>query len=159
MAFWRMQLHPTDPARAAMYAVQSLAAGFIGLGIRRDPGDLTLLPPSPLPEGVTAHDLGFATKMAEGDSVLVILHHFPFALATVQGGYKYVRETVPELRIWFNHFRRVRDVRYNADRVTNAREWEEIKMTSTVQILTDPDSASYRLISAWNASAAAKLGP
>jgi hypothetical protein len=38
MAFWRMQLHPTDPDHAAMHTVQSLGAGFIGFGFNKDPG-------------------------------------------------------------------------------------------------------------------------
>jgi hypothetical protein len=149
MAFWRMQLHPSDPNHAAMHAVQSLAAGFIGLDWEHDPGDLTLLSPSSLPQNVSAHDFTFASKMEVGDKVLVIVHHFPFALATVDSEYNYIRAKVPELCIWFRHFRRVRDVKYYADRVTNAHKWEGIKMTNTVQILLDADSASYRLISSW----------
>ena len=70
MAYWRMQLHPSDSDRAMMHAVQSLGAGLIGFGFRQDPGDLTLLTPPPLPGGVTAHDLAFATRMALGDKVL-----------------------------------------------------------------------------------------
>src|SRR5947209_624426 len=112
MAFWRMQLHPGDADHAAMHAVQSLGAGFIGLDWERDPGDLTLLSASALPENVNAHDFGFASKMKVGDKVLVIVHHFPFALATVDSDYNYIRVKVPELRIWFKHFRRVRDVKY-----------------------------------------------
>jgi hypothetical protein len=123
--------------------------GFIGLDWADDPGDLTLLSVDSLPPNVNTHDFGFARKMKLGDKVLVIVHHFPFALATVDSDYNYVREKVPELRIWFKHFRRVRDVRYYADRVTSAHEWEVIKMTSTLQILTDKDSASYRMIKSW----------
>ena len=88
--------------------------------------------------------------MKVGDKVLVIVHHFPFALATVDSKYNYIRVEVPQLRIWFKHFRRVRDVKYYADRVTNAHEWEVIKMTNTVQLLSDKDSASYRLIRDWD---------
>ena len=68
-----------------MYAVQSLAAGLVGFGFRQDPGDLTLLQPAPYPAGVQPHDVAFATKMAEGDKVLVIVHHYPFAVATIEG--------------------------------------------------------------------------
>ena|SRR5437660_4687317 len=149
MQLWRMQLHPSDPERATMHAVQSLGAGFIGLDWENDPGDLTLLSPSSLPRNVTTHDFGFV-KMKVGDKVLVIVHHFPFALATVDSKYNYIRVEVPQLRIWFKHFRRVRDVKYYADRVTNAHEWEVIKMTNTVQLLSDKDSASYRLIRDWD---------
>lgn len=149
MNYWRMQLHPSDPQRAAMHAADSLAAGFIGLDFGDDPGDLTLLKPGPLPKGVLPHDVTFAAKMAVGDKVLVIVHHFPFALATVDGDYNYIRVAAPELRVWFRHFRRVRDVRFYADLVTHAHHWKMIKMTGTVQILTDPRSASYKLIEDW----------
>src|SRR5437870_220093 len=103
MPFGRMQLHPSDSERAAMRAVQSLGAGFIGLGFRNDPGDLKLLG-SNLPEGVTAQDMRFANDMAIGDKVLVIVHNYPFALATVSGEYNYIRVADPKLRIWFRHF-------------------------------------------------------
>ena len=154
MAFWRMQLHPTDPGRAAMHTVESLGASQIGIGFRSDPGDLTRLDPAdPRPEGVTAQDHAFGTKMAEGDKVLVIVHNYPFALATVDGGYNYVRRVVPELGIWFNHFRRVRDVRYYADRVLNPREWQELAFAATIQILSDPALPTYQLIESWSQEA------
>ena len=36
MAYWRMQLHPADPGNSTRHAVESLTAGFIGLGFRSD---------------------------------------------------------------------------------------------------------------------------
>jgi len=149
MNYWRMQLHPSDPKRAAMHAAESLVAGFIGLDFPEDPGDLPLLKPQPHRTGVLPHELTFATKMAVDDKVLVIVHHLPFALATVDGGYNYIRIADPRLRVWFRHYRRVRDVKFYADFVTNARDWEMIKMTGTVQVLTDPESASYKMIEHW----------
>ncbi len=149
MAYWRMQLHPTDPSRAMMHTVQSLASNLIGFGFNHDPGDLMRLSTPPFPPGVTAHDLAFATKMAVGDRVLVMVHHFPFALATVTGEYNYIRAADPGLHEWMRHFRRVQDVRYYADRITDAHKWAEIVMTGTVQPLTEPTSASYQLIAGW----------
>lgn len=149
MAYWRMQLHPNDRERAMMHTVQSLGAGFIGLAYGKDPGDLTVLPSAPLPEGVTAFDVGFATRMEVGDRVLIIVHNFPFALATVDGDYNYVRVPHPELRIWCNRFRRVRDVKYYADRVKKPKNWKEINTYAAVQWLTSDDSVSYDLIETW----------
>ena len=88
--------------------------------------------------------------MKEGDEVLIIAHHFPFALATIDGPYNYVREAVPELGVWFRHFRKVKSVRYYADYITNARSWEQITMTDTISPLRDPNSKSYQLISEWS---------
>ena len=65
-------------------------------------------------------------------------------------GYNYVRRVVPELGIWFNHFRRVRDVRYYADRVLNPREWQELAFAATIQILSDPALPTYQLIESWS---------
>ena len=150
MAYWRMQLHPTDPERAAMHTVESLGVRHIGIGFKDDPGDLTKLDPAlPRPDGVTSFDLGFATKMSQDDKVLVIVHNYPFALVTVDGEYNYVRRVVPELGIWFNHFRRVRDVRYYADRIKNPKEWQELAFAATIQSLIDPILPSYQLIESW----------
>jgi hypothetical protein len=152
-----MQLHPTeDPDMATEYAVQSLARGLIGFGFSEDPADLTLVAASSLPDGVRKHDVEFATRMEVGDKVLVMVHQFPFALVTVASDYYYLRRPVrthkpvlPELGIWFNHFRRVAEVKYYADRVKDARKWEKYTRAPTIQRLTDPNSAAYRLIESW----------
>ena len=62
-------------------------------------------------------------SMSVGDRVLIIVHHFPFALATVLGEYNYIAAPEPALGVWFRHFRRIdKGARaYFADRVTNAR--------------------------------------
>ena len=36
MAYWRMQLHPNNASEAVRHAVQSLAAGYIGLDFAED---------------------------------------------------------------------------------------------------------------------------
>ena len=91
----------------------------------------------------------FARRMAIGDKVLIIVHHFPFALVTIAGDYNYVRRPEPEIGVWFNHFRRVSDVKYYGDWVTNAHDWQPLTMTDTISILNDPHSQSYRLIQSW----------
>jgi hypothetical protein len=45
--------------------------------------------------------------MKEGDSVLIVTHHFPFAWVTVAGPYNYIRSVAPEIGVWFRHFRSV----------------------------------------------------
>lgn len=89
MAYWRMQVH---------HAVQALAAGFVGFGYRSDFGDLTLvMDPAALPQGQRDW-LDFARRMAVADKVLMISHHYPFARATVEGDYNYIR--TPRARDW-----------------------------------------------------------
>jgi hypothetical protein len=148
MAYWRMQLHPAQPTRSAQYAYQSLAAGFIGLDFIADVGDLMRAKQADLLPGQKDY-WAFAHGMAVGDTVLIIAHHFPLALATVAGEYNYIRQPVPELGVWFRHFRRVTDVRYQADRTTNAAAWQKLTMTDTISPLHDPKSASYMLIAGW----------
>src|SRR5438132_5661827 len=145
MTYWRMQLHPDDATHAVQHAVKSLAAGFIGLGFLHDPGDLMLVNSAALQRGEKDY-VEFARRMAIGDKVLIIVHHFPFALVTIAGDYNYVRRPEPEIGVWFNHFRRVSDVKYYGDWVTNAHDWQPLTMTDTISILDDPHSQSYRLI-------------
>ena len=107
MTYWRMQLHPAEPGEAVKYCVESLAAGYIGLDFAVDVGDLCVINQRDLPE--TQHDYwAFAHEMAVDDPVLIIVHHFPFALAIVDGNYNYIKSTAPELGVWFRHFRKIR---------------------------------------------------
>ena len=145
MNYWRMQLHPNEAESAAYYASQSLAAGFIGLDFATDVGDLLAEEHQNILD--TQKDyVAFAKEMEEGDNVLIIVHHFPFAVVTVDGEYNYIRRTEPELGVWFRHFRRVKDVIYFADYNTNAKSWDQYIMTDTILILRDPSSMSYSLI-------------
>lgn len=148
MQYWRMQLHPNDPSRSAEYAARSLCAGFIGLDFLGEPGDLLLADPQSVSPGQRDY-FAFAHTMAIGDLVLIMAHHFPFALCTVSGDYNYVRHTAQEIGIWFRHFRRVENVRFYSDRVTNARSWSNITMTDTISPLHDPQSQSYQIIHTW----------
>lgn len=143
-----MQLHPNEPGRSTEYAVRSLSAGFIGLDFVDEVGDLIITDPqSVIP---TQRDyFAFAHTMAIGDPVLVMAHHYPVALCTVSGEYNYIRHTAQELGIWFRHFRRVENVRFYADKVTNAHVWQNITMTDTISPLHDPQSLSYQLMHTW----------
>lgn len=142
-----MQLHPNDADNSAFYANQSVAAGFIGLDFATEVGDLL----SDEQKNILAAQkdyVHFANNMEKGDKVLIIVHHFPFAVVTVDGDYNYIRKTEPELGVWFRHFRRIKDAIYFSDYKTNAKSWEQYVMTDTISILNDPKSKSYKLIEA-----------
>jgi hypothetical protein len=148
MAFWRMQLHPDQSGQAVQHTVVSLCAGYIGLDFAEDVSDLMTVKRGDLPENQRNY-WAFAHEMHEDDRVLLFTHHFPFALARVAGPYNYIRSIAPEINVWFRHFRRVDDVRYYGDLVTNVRNWEPITMTATITPLREPDTESYRLIERW----------
>jgi hypothetical protein len=146
-----MQLHPNEPKKSVYYAAQSLSAKLVGLDFREDPGDLKLVDRNALDANEKVYLL-FAEEMELGDYILVFAHNFPFALARVDGPYNYIKEKVPELGVWFRHFRRVTDVRYYGDFKTNAKAWESTTMTATITPLRKADSDSQRLIDEWLAS-------
>jgi len=147
---WRMQLHPGEAKIAAFHAAQSLLAGFIGLDFETNVGDL-LRPGFKQQELPKKHRKywAFAHEMDIDDRVLVSVHHFPFALVTVAGEYNYIREPVPQIGVWFRHFRRIEDVRFYADELTNIKKWEPISMTDAIEPLRNPQSQSFRLIQEW----------
>jgi hypothetical protein len=145
MNYWRMQLHPNEPEKSAFYASKSITAGFIGLDFKTQVGDLLAEEHQNILTSQKDY-LAFAKDMHIGDKVLIIVHHFPFAVVTVDGDYNYVRSIEPELCVWFRHFRRVKNVIYFADYITNAKKWEKYTMTDAISILRDPKSKSYRLI-------------
>lgn len=149
MTYWRMQLHPADSRASMRHAVESVAAGFIGLDFKSDPGDLLRVRRPDLPEGQRDY-WDFAHSMGVRDRVLVIVHHFPFALVTVAGSYNYVKAPEPEIGVWFRHFRRIdrRKTRYYADRLTNVRQWSQLRMTDALSSLR-PGSRSYQVIRSW----------
>jgi hypothetical protein len=134
------------------HAVRSLSQGFIGLDfgedVGEDVGDLRFIDPEELPVGCRDYS-DFARRMKIGDEVLVVVHHYPFALARVSSDYLYVTNRVPEIGVWFRHFRRVERVWYYSDHVTNPKQWKKLVMTDTISILNDPESKSYRLIADW----------
>lgn len=148
MPYWRMQLHPSESEGAIKHTVESLSAGYIGLDFAVDVPDLMTVTQSQLPENQRNY-WAFAHEMKVGDHVLLFAHHFPFALAKVSGEYNYVRAAVPELGVWFRHFRAVEDVRYFGDFITNARTWPQITMTATITPLRNTDTESHQLIERW----------
>jgi hypothetical protein len=147
MANWRMQLHPDAAPEAMRHAVESLAAGYVGLDFAEDVGDLNRVTRDQLTQQKPY--LQFAHDMEAGDRVLIMVHHFPFALVTVDGEYNYIRNIAPELGVWFRHFRRVIDVRYFADYRTDARNWPQTTMTDTVCPLRGDNTVSSLLIEEW----------
>lgn len=148
MAHWRMQLHPAQPGESIKHCIDSLAAGYIGLDFAAEVGDLKSTTKDHLPNNQKDY-WAFAHKMQVGDRVLVISHHFPFALATVAGEYNYIRSVAPEIGVWFRHFRKVEEVHYYADIITDVRKWDQLKMTDTISPLHDEESKSYVLIEDW----------
>lgn len=148
MTYWRMQLHPDSAEGAVKHTVESLSAGYVGLDFAVDVGDMKSIAQDSLPDGQRGY-WAFAHEMAVGDHVLLFTHHFPFALARVSGEYNFIRAAVPELGVWFRHFRSVNDVRYYGDFHTNAKNWKPLTMTATITPLRDPSSESYRLIEEW----------
>jgi hypothetical protein len=148
MTYWRMQLHPSESEGAIKHTVESLSAGYIGLDFAVDVPDLMTVTQSELPENQRNY-WAFANEMKIGDHVLLFAHHFPFALAKASGEYNYVRAAVPELGVWFRHFRAVEDVRYFGDFITDARTWPQITMTATITPLRKTDTESHQLIEHW----------
>lgn len=148
MTYWRMQIHPASPEEAIRYSVESLAAGYIGLDFATEVGDLFEVERSTLPANQKDY-WAFAHEMQEGDLVLIVTHHYPFALVRVAGAYNYIRSRAPEIGVWFRHFRKVDDVLYYGDFRTNPRDWEETIMTDTISPLRRADTISYRLIEEW----------
>ena len=143
-----MQLHPNFPGKSAFHSSKCLSAGFIGLDFRWDVGDLHRAKYDDLPHEEKVQ-WAFAHEMAENDHVLIFVHHYPFALARIAGPYNYIRTPVPEIGVWFRHFRRVTDVRYFSDFRTNATTWKPLTMTATLTPLRSGDSASKQLIDEW----------
>ncbi len=103
MSYWRMQLHPHESNGAMKHSVESLAAGFVGLDFSHDVGDLRVTPKTKLPAKHKDY-WAFAHEMKEGDPILVLVHHFPFALATICSDYNYIRNCAPESGVGFRHF-------------------------------------------------------
>lgn len=148
MTYWRMQVHPGDSDNAIKHTVESISAGYIGLDFITDTPDLKTVGQETLPENQKNY-WAFAHEMEIGDHVLLFAHHFPLALVRVAGEYNYIREKAPEIGVWFRHFRKIDDVRYYGDYITDARKWEYLTMTATITPLREADTKSYQLIEEW----------
>lgn len=143
-----MQVHPGDADKAIKHTVESISTGYIGLDFITDVPDLLSVAQDSLPENQRNY-WGFAHEMKEGDRVLLFAHHFPLALVRVAGPYNYIKTIAPEIGVWFRHFRKIDDVRYYGDFITDARKWEYITMTATITPLLESTTTSYRLIDEW----------
>ena len=145
MNYWRMQLHPDDAIYSAFYAYQSIGKGFIGLGFANNVGDLLAIK-SKDELGTQAEYLPFASEMKKGDVVLIMAHHNPIAVVKIKSDYNYIKNTIPELGFWFNHFRQIdTEVIYYADFMTNAKNTQSLVMTNTIQKIS-ADTQSAQLI-------------
>ncbi|MCB2213521.1 hypothetical protein KQI52_15510 [bacterium] len=148
MAYWRMQLHPSDSQNAVEQTVSCLGKGYIGLDFEQDIGDL-LTTEKEIIKSTQQDYWYFAHSMKVGDHALIIAHHYPFALVEVVGEYNYIRDSETDLGIWCRHFRKVKLIGFYADYTTNAKSWQQLIMTDTISILNDPNSKSYKLIEEW----------
>ena len=154
MTYWRMQLHPSEPEGAIKYTVECLSAGYVGLDFAEDIPDMRTITQSQLPDSQKNY-WAFADEMKAGDWILLFAHNFPFALVHVSGEYNYVRNRIPELHVWFRHFRSVDSVKYYGDYITNALSWRSIPMPGTIGPLRDANSESFKLIEEWRQATAA----
>ena len=154
MNYWRMQLHPDDSSSAVAATMKSLGLGYIGLDFANPPGDLTDVSRDHIDK--TQRDYwDFSHTMQMKDLVLVVAHHYPCALAEVEGDYNYIRRPQEELGVWFRHLRKIRVLGCYADLVTNPSNWERVTMTDTISILKDKAGISYQLIERWRGASAA----
>ena len=150
--FWRMQLHPDDKRYSFEHAVRSLAAGYIGLGFRDEPGDLTKINSKEELKKISKDQgqyLPFCNEMQIGDIVLVISHHYPVALCEVTGHYNYVKEQSEEIGVWFNHFRGIEVLSYAADYETDLKKLKSLKMTDTIIQLKNEEKENWIFIREW----------
>lgn len=148
MNYFRMQLHPDDSGQASKHASESISAGFVGLGFDEDPGDLTKVTPDKAQLSNNEHSYWEILNIQKGDFILVMSHHYPFALVQVEEGYNYIKKPVHELGIWFNHFVRIDKLatRYYSDYITNPANWTKIVAIMTLQKLVKTDTLSYAVI-------------
>lgn len=147
--YWRMQLHPDHSTFSSFYAHTSISKGFIGLDFKQESnaGDLlTLQDDDRL--GYQKSYLPFARDMKIGDIVLIVSHHNPIAIVKITSDYNYIRQVIPELGIWFRHFRQIDkdNIIYYSDFETNKNNYQSIIMTNTISPLKNDDSQSMQLI-------------
>jgi hypothetical protein len=152
MTSWRMQLHPNTAGESARLAAESLSRGFIGLDFTADVGDLMRVLKRDLTPVEKIYWM-FAHEMQEGDFVLIYVHNYPFALARVAGPYNYIKTPVPQIGVWFRHFRKVDQVHYYSDFITNPKNWEASVMPATITPLRNVDTQSQQLLNEWIAAA------
>jgi hypothetical protein len=154
MTYWRMQLHPNDSEKSIKYTSESLSFCYIGLAFFTDPGDLEITEPLDIHQSNNEYLYWqFAKNMDIEDIVAIFSHNRPFALAKVCGKYNYIKYPMTETGLWFNHFRKVENVRYFLDEY-NYDKWDKF-FTSipptqmTIQKHTDANKEIYQFIDSW----------
>lgn len=149
--YWRMQLHPDSSTFSSFYAHTSIAKGFIGLDFENGSkvGDLLKLQNDDI-LGKQKTYLSFARDVKIGDIVLIMSHHNPVAVVKVISDYNYIRQVIPELGIWFRHFRQIDkdNIIYYSDFETNKNNYVSITMSNTISPLKNDDTQSVKLIQA-----------
>jgi hypothetical protein len=148
MNYWRMQLHPDDSEFAAVYTINSLANGFIGLDFAQDPGDLEKNNPDSL-ERKTNNIFGFVYEITTNDIIAIYLHNQPFAIVEEIEEYNYIKKPIAEVNIWFRHFRKFKSVSYYSDVYGRIKEeHKSLIMTNTFSRVST-DSETGKLIQDW----------
>ena len=87
--------------------------------------------------------------MKAGDFVLIMAHHYPFALVKVDGPYNYIRKPKQLYPGMAQAFPPGEGSSVLGDWVTNAHSWKKISMTNTISRLDDRGTESYQLIEQW----------
>lgn len=144
---WRMQLHPNESSRSMEHTTRCLAAGYVGLGFDNDPGDLAALPASDL-DTKTNNIHAFVHEIQREDRIVIFSRNRPLAMVSDIGPYNFIREPVPELRIWFRHFRQFSKLSWYADAIGNTPPEPQIVMTNTFSGAS-PDSETGKLAMRW----------
>ena len=156
MVYWRMQLHPDNSNLSVKHTTESLSAGFIGLGFGKDePGDLKKVKPTDPSLKLDKNEdryWQFADDMQIGD----ICHNQPFALTKVTGDYNFIKTTVKEIGVWFNHFRAIdkKYTKYFFDLDASKRDQlkeliKDLPNQMTIQKHTDSTVKVYQFIDKW----------
>ena len=160
MIYWRMQLHPDDSNLSVKHTTESVSAGFIGLGFgNADPGDLKKVKPTDPSLNLDKNEdryWQFAEEMETGDIVAIFCHNQPFALTQITGNYNYIKTPVPNIGVWFNHFRSIdKDyTKYFLDlNATTRNKLEELIKSlptpMTIQKHSDNTVNVYQFIDKW----------
>lgn len=155
MNYWRMNLHPNESMKSISHTTASLTANYIGLGFLNDPGDLEISSPLPIHQSNNEFTYWqFYAELKIGETVAIFAHNLPFALVQVSGEYNYIKSPMPESGLWFNHFRKIENLRYFLDEYT-FEKWinffENPPPTQmTIQRHSDTSKPIYKFIEAWH---------
>lgn len=143
-----MQLHPNDSAYATDYTVKCLSKNYVGLDFDDDKSDLTTYDDSELetfPNNIRA----FAKAISKDDIIIIFHHNIPFALVTEIEEYNYIKKVIPEMEIWFRHFRRFNKISYFNDVYKQGKnEHYMLAMTNTISEASE-DTKTVDLIKDW----------